>query len=218
MNKIVIFVTALIFSVNSYAQPNVYDPEAKKILDQVSVNAKNAQPFSIDFSNRLLDKQSDLDETTEGKVVVSGAKYQLKLGENVLYCDGNTVSTYYPEMEEVEIRDMADMDDAMNPVLIFDMYKKGFKYRLKGDKTIAGKKYYVIELYPENTKSKAYASAQLLVNKTTKQLYSFSTYFKDGKQFTLTLTNFKSKISVKESDFSFDATKFPDVEITDLRE
>jgi outer membrane lipoprotein-sorting protein len=218
MNKLIISIFAILIGFNSVAQTNVYDPEAKKILDEVSANAKKAQPFSIEFSNRLVDKQSNLDETTTGSVIVSGAKYQLKLGANMLYCDGKIVSTYYPEMNEVEIRNIADMDEGMNPVMVFDMYKKGFKYRLKDEQTVAGKKFYVIELYPENTKEKKYSRAQILVDKSTKQLYSFSTYFKDGKEYTLTLKNFKSKITVNDAEFLFNKSKYPDVEVTDLRE
>jgi len=217
MNKVILLISTVLLSLALNAQTSAYDPEAKKILDAVSLKARNAQPFAVQFSNRLVDKQSEVDETTEGKLIVSGAKYQLKLGTNILFCDGKSIYTYYPEMEEAELRNIDDMDDAMNPVLVFDMYKTGFKYKLRGEETIAGKKYHVIDLFPENAGDKPYSRAQLLVNKTSNELYSFSTYFKDGKQFTLTLKDFKSKIAVNESDFIFDVKKFPNVDITDLR-
>jgi outer membrane lipoprotein-sorting protein len=217
MNKLISLTSAILFSIVLQAQTNAYDPEAKKILDAVSLKAKNAQPFAVEFSNRLLDKQSEVDETTEGKLIVSGAKYQLKLGTNILFCDGKSIYTYYPELDEAELRNIEDMDDAMNPVLVFDMYKKGFKYKLRGEEIIAGKKYHIIDLFPEKTGDKPYTRAQLMVNKTTNELYSFSTYFKDGKQFTLTLKDFKSKVTVNEKDFTFDVKKYPNVDITDLR-
>lgn len=217
MYKLFFTFLAIFFTIALHAQNNAYDPEAKKILDAVSLKTKNAQPFSVAFSNRLIDKQSEVDETTEGKLVVSGAKYKLELGSNILFCDGKSIYTYYPELDEAELRNIEDMDEAMNPALVFDMYKKGFKYKLRGEETIAGKKFHVIDLYPEKANDKPYSRAQLMVNKTTNELYSFSTYFKDGKQFTLTLKEFKSKIAVNEQDFVFDPKKYPNVEITDLR-
>jgi len=217
MKKLIVltFLFGILYSTQAQ---NMHDPKAKTILDKVSQKAKKAQPFEIDFSNRLIDKQSDVDETSKGNVKVSGANYQLKLGENIIYCNGSIVWTYYPEMEEVEIRDIKDMDEAMNPVTVFDMYKKGFKYRLKGEKKENGKNLYVIDLYPENPKDKKYGRAQILVVKGTYELYAFNTYFKDGKEYHLNLKNFKSKISVQNSDFEFNSKKFPDVEVTDLRE
>ncbi len=217
MRKVIVISILLIVTGSLWAQ-SMHDPKAKVILDKVSAKAQESQPFEIEFTNRLIDKQSDVDETTTGTVKVSGAKYLLTLGSTVLYCDGKTVWTYYPEMEEVELRKIEDMDDAMNPVRVFDMYKEGFKYRLKGSKVISGKNYYVIDLYPEDTKSKKYSRAQLLVNKSNKELYSFSTYFKDGKEYQLTLKTFQSNISVKNSDFVFDTNKYPNVEVTDLRD
>ena len=63
--------------------------------------------------------------------------------------NGTTVWTYLPSAKEVNIDNFDAQSDDINPVKIFDIYKKGFKYLYLGEKTEGGVVHEEIDLVPE---------------------------------------------------------------------
>ena len=72
-----------------------------------------------------------------------------------------------------------------------------------------------VQLIPNNTKN--FSKAILLVDKTKKQVKGFKLFDKNGNIFTYTVTKFQTDVPTTASDFSFDASKFPGVEVIDMR-
>ena len=123
--------------------------------------------------------------------------------------------TYLKDDNEVNISDYDAEDSDMNPSSVYKMWEKGYKYRLAEQAEIAGKKYSVIELTPEDKDNQIF-KVKLWVdaNSTIKQWKMFE---KSGNRYTYEISSFKENVPVTNATFKFDKAKHPGVHVEDLR-
>ena len=130
--------------------------------------------------------------------------------------DGKTLWTYLPEAKEVNIDNFDPTSDDLNPSKIFDVYKKGFKYLHMGDATEAGVVCDVVDLVPEK-KDAQYFKIRMNISKKDKSIQNFIMFDKSGNRYKYTISKFTPNAAITDSYFSFDAKKYPGVEVIDLR-
>jgi outer membrane lipoprotein-sorting protein len=147
---------------------------------------------------------------------VKGDKYRLELPEQQVYNNGITVWTYLPEQKEVNIDNFDPKSEDLNPSKIFEMYKKGFKYLLIGDKNEAGVLCDEIDLVPEK-KDAQYFKIKMLISKKDKSVNSWTMFDRGGNRYKYIITKFTPNIKVEDTFFNFDKKKFPGVREEDLR-
>ena len=106
------------------------DAQAKAILSGVSKKYRSYAMVKTDFSFTLKNPQTNINETQSGSLYVkpSSNKYKVNLGEQELISDGKVQWTYLKNDNEVQISEIDNSSDALNPAKIFTMYEKGFKY------------------------------------------------------------------------------------------
>jgi len=124
--------------------------------------------------------------------------------------------TYMKDANEVNISTYDPSDDDITPTKIYTMYKKGYKYAYMGEKTEAGKIYQLIELVPEDRKNRFF-KVNLEINKTDKSIKNWKIFENNGNTYDYIVKTFTPNIPVEESLFTFDKSKYPGVEIVDLR-
>lgn len=193
-----------------------YDPKALEILDAMSKKYKEMSGFKAKFSFTLESPSSNINETSEGEITVKGAKFRLKIGGQEIYNNGTTVWTYVKENNEVNISDYDPADDEMNPAKIYSMYKKGYKYMLVEEKIEEGKTYQIIDLVPED-KNQQYFKIRLQINKTDYTLKSWKVFEKNGNRYLYSVKSFEPNLKLEDGSFNFDKSKYPKVEVIDLR-
>ena len=66
------------------------DAKAKAILDKGSTNTRQYATITSDFTFTLEDKLADVNQTQQGSLKMKGKKYYVKLGDNIIYSDGET--------------------------------------------------------------------------------------------------------------------------------
>ncbi len=147
---------------------------------------------------------------------MKGDKYRLELPEQQVYNNGITVWTYLPANKEVNIDNFDPKSDELNPSKIFEMYKKGFKYLLLGDKSEAGVLCDEIDLVPEK-KEAQYFKIKMMISKKDKSVASWTMFDRGGNRYKYIITKFTPNVKVDDSYFAFDLKKFPGVEAVDLR-
>jgi outer membrane lipoprotein-sorting protein len=130
--------------------------------------------------------------------------------------DGKSQWTYLKKDKEVQVSVVDKTGDALNPAQIFTLYEKGFKYLYTSDKKIGAKVYQMIDLSPTDTK-KSYFKIRLGIDKVAKQVASVLIFDKNGNKYTYDVKTFVPNVKVPESTFTFDAKKYPGVEVVDLR-
>ncbi|MEM1405390.1 MAG: outer membrane lipoprotein carrier protein LolA [Bacteroidota bacterium] len=214
MKKVIILVAFVFFGMtNVFAQ---YDPEARTILDNMSDKIRSINAYSADISNSLINEADGINDKFEGKIVVQSDKYRLELDEQVVINNGTTVWTYLPDVNEVNIDNYDPDEDEITPSKIYDAYKEGYKYILLGEESKNGVMCSVIDLVP-NDKDAQFFKVKLFISKKDNLLKGWTMFEKSGNKYLYEINNFDSSISVRNSDFEFDPTKYPGVDIIDLR-
>ena len=214
MKKVIILVALVCVGMASvFAQ---YDPEARTILDGMSDKIRSINAYSADISNSLINEADGINDKFEGKIVVQSDKYRLELEEQVVINNGTTVWTYLPDVNEVNIDNYDPDEDEITPSKIYDAYKEGYKYILLGEETKNGVMCSVIDLVP-NDKDAQFFKVKLFISKRDNLLKGWTMFEKSGNKYLYEINNFNSSISVRSSDFEFDPTKYPGVDIIDLR-
>lgn len=221
MNKLITSFALLLMSiVTIYAQPKGMgnnDPEAKKILDAVSAKFKTFKGIQAKFSLNIENAAGKSLGTKTGIVYMKGNKYRVTITGQEIFCDGSNISTYDKSTNEVTITKIDPSANSLTPQKIFtNFYDKDYLYKLNGEKAAAGKKIQEIELTPID-KSKPFFKVLVYVTKATQTISSTKVYEKTGNKYTYSVTNMNTASPVNDTQFIFDAKKFPGAEVIDLR-
>jgi outer membrane lipoprotein carrier protein len=211
MKKSVFIALLLFVGKLAYAQ---YDPKALEILEAMSKKYKAIPTFEASLTSALTNETEKVKEEFKGKITVKGEKFKLALEDQEVINNGTTVWTYLPSAKEVNIDNFDPKSDDINPVKIFEIYKKGFKYLYLGDKTEVG--FDEVDLVPEK-KNAQYFKIKMFISKKDKSIHSWTMFDKSGNRFKYMITKFTPNVKVEDSFFSFDTKKYPGVEVIDLR-
>ena len=201
--------------VAAFAQSEV---KAKEILGEVSKKYRNYDVIKTEFSYTLENPQAKIKETQTGTLFVRSKvnKYKVILKGQELISDGKNQWTYLKADKEVQLSEVDNSSDALNPAKIFTIYEKGFKSVYTNDTKLNGKVLHNIDLTPLDGK-RSFFKVRLQVDKLSKQITNAVIFDKNGNKYTYTIKTFTPNIKVPESTFAFDAKLYPGVEVVDLR-
>lgn len=194
------------------------DPKAKAIVDRLMAQAKGWTTFEADFTSRLQSTKDKLDVKQEGNMKVKGNRFRLVLDKNTIINDGKVLYTYSKETNEVTLNDPAEMDQELDPSKMFTQYEKGFKSQFVEEKADAtGVLTQVVKLFPIDPAKKPFHTVVLTVDKAKGDPRSVQVLYKDGNVVTYTVKRFAANGEMTDALFTFDKSKYPGVEVNDLR-
>lgn len=194
--------------------------EAKLILDKFAEKSKSFSNMHIRFTFTLDNRQENVVDSQNGELYLADAKYKFIMKElrTERIFDGTNLYTYYPDMLEANIETPENTEEGdllTNPAGLFDNYSENYKYKYSGSKTNKGIQVHEIELFPKLL-NKSYSRIILLITENftlqTAQLFS-----KDGNIYTFDVNEFNWNLNLNSDFFDFNNSKYPDVEIIDLR-
>jgi outer membrane lipoprotein-sorting protein len=217
MKKITALLLFTIISVTgSYAQ-NV-DAKAKAILADVSKKYRSYNVIKTDFTFTLENPQAKIKESQQGSLIAksNANKYKVTMTDQELYSDGKSQWTYLKDNKEVQITDVDNNADGINPAKIFTVYEQGYKYLFTGEKKVGAKTLQTIDLSPLDIKKTVF-KIRLTIDKAAKQITNVVIFDKSGNKYTYAIKAFTPNVKVAETTFAFDAKKYPGVEVVDLR-
>ena len=193
------------------AKGNV-DLNAEKILKKASdLFAKKSVSFNVTMINRDGGKRETA--RTTAKVLYSKGRYQVSAGDQMLWCDGKSVWHLNRQTKEAVLNNVESADDdLLNPARLLANYSKSFrpKYiRTEDDGTA------VLDLIPKQGRS--YHKIRLLVVERTGVLKSMTLHNYDASEGEYRISDFKSGVACKDSDFVFNAAANKGVEVIDMR-
>lgn len=192
--------------------------KAKAILADVSKKYRAYDVIKTDFSYTLENPEAKIKETQTGTLFVRSKmnKYKIILKGQELISDGKNQWTYLKADKEVQLSEVDNSSDALNPAKLFTIYEKGFKSLYINDTKWNGKLVHNIDLSPIDTK-RSFFKVKLQIDKLSKQIVNAIIFDKNGNRYTYTIKTFTPNIKVPESTFAFDAKLYPGVEVVDLR-
>lgn len=213
-----IFFTATIILLTFFSQAQ-QDAKAKGILDEVSAKTRSFKSISADFSFSMVNKAMSINEKNDGSIKLKGQKYLVDLpGAGIkIYSDGKTNWNYMKQGNQVTISTIdKDSGELMDPTSLFTIYERGFTSKFIAEKNVGGKTVYQIELFPDK-KEFDVSKVTIDINKETMMIQSAQLVGADGNLYGITVKKMETNKEFADAEFTFDAKKFPDVEIIDLR-
>ena len=229
MKKLLIIPFLILITNVSFAQKGAEkDATAKAILNKVSEKYRAYEVVKTDFDFTLDNPQAGVKETQSGTLIAKSKANKFKvtiyspetsakpeIAQEIL-SDGKTQWTYLKKDNEVQINNVDNSGEGLNPAQVFTIYEHGYKYIYNGETKIGGKTYQEIDLTPEDIK-KSFFKVRLEIDKVKKQIYSALIFDKNGNKYTYTLRSFVPNIQVPDNTFSFDPKMHKGVEVVDLR-
>ncbi len=186
----------------------VIDKQAEKIITNAGSKLKTESPISLTFSFNNKNKK----KTEKGNLTISGNKYIVSYSDNKVFCDGKTVWVYQKGTNEVNINNVESSENEILNISKF-ISEANIKFRPKLIREENGN--YIIDLSPK-TKSE-FSKVRLKINKQTSRIVSMEVNYKGGNVYSYTISNYKTKIKIKDSSFTFSKKDYPTASIIDLR-
>jgi outer membrane lipoprotein carrier protein len=193
------------------------DPNAKKVLDAVSLKFKTFSSVQAGFTYKVENATGKSLSTKTGNILMKGTKYKVSFGGNEIFCDGKTVWNFDKSSNEVTISNLDVSGGTITPQKLFtNFYDKDFLYVMNGEKKAGAKTLQEIEMTPTD-KSKPFHKVYLQVDKSAKTIYSTRVLENGGNRYTYTVSNMKTNLPLTDNSFIFNKGKHPGVEEVDLR-
>lgn len=193
------------------------DPEAKQVLDAVSAKFKTFTTVQANFTYKVENADGKALSTKTGTVKMKGNKYRVSFGGQEIFSDGKTIWNYDKGSNEVTVSSVDESGSGLTPQKLFtNFYDKDFLYILNGEKKVGGKTMQEIEMTPTD-KSKAFHKVYVQVDKAARTIYSTRVLENGGNRYTYTVSTMKTNVPIDDQQFTFDKSKYPGVEVVDLR-
>lgn len=191
------------------------DGGGTKIMQDLAARYKTFATMQIDYTYKV-ESNKKITKTQTGKAQIKGNKYYITFGNQSFYCDGASMWNYEKTTNEVSIYTYEESDDdALNPAKMLKNWQKEFTAKLIREDMEGSKPVQIIDLTPKTGQS--YFKIRLIVDKARKEIVRTSIYGKDNTIFHYYFDKFVTNTSLSDSTFVFDKTKFPKVEINDMR-
>jgi len=191
------------------------DPGAKKILDAVSSKFKTYKAVQASFSLKMENGVGKILSTKAGTLYMKGTKYRVSISGQEIFSDGSNIWTYDKAANEVTINKLDPSSNSLTPQKLFtNFYDKDFLYKLNGLVKVGVKSMKEIELTPID-KAKNFFKVLLYIDNTA--INTTKIFEKTGNKYTYAVSKMNTTIPVNEKTFVFDASKYPGVEVVDLR-
>lgn len=192
------------------------DAKAKGILDAMSKKMNGLNSLKTNFALKLAGSNGKVKETKKGTFYMKGPKYHVTLAGQEIICDNKTVWTYTKDANEVQVSNFDPNAQTISPAKLFtNFYDKEYNYKYAGTRKVNGKDCNIIELSPVN-KSKGFSKVELAIDKTN-TIVGGNIWEKNGNQYQYEVSGFTPNAPVADNMFTFDAKKYPGVEVVDLR-
>lgn len=200
MKKLLLLFTCFFALLTSNAQDNRI---AEKILDKVSVFLSNPEGVRIDFTG-----------SENGYLIMKGEKFYLNTQSIQSWYDGKTQWSYLTDNEEVNISSPTKEEiQAISPYHLLKRYKSDYTYIYIGQSKRKGKLAHEINL---TSKSDIINDIKLIISDDNKPVAIL--FYRNNKLMSeVNITSLQTDSKIDDKQFRFDKTKYPQVEIIDLR-
>ena len=217
MIKKIVFpvVTAIIcfLPLSAFAQK---EAKAKEYLDKSSAAFSKAGAMSINFALNMRDTQ--LSESFDGILDLSGTKFHLNTPDIELWFDGKTQWQLQKAYDEVQISEPSEEEvQVMNPAVILGIYKKGCNYKYLGEKTNEkGRKVQEVELIPQ-AKGSEMTRIVMQIGAVDFLPVKIHVFFQNKTENMIHIHKYQKNAALTDKHFVFNPKNYPDAEIIDLR-
>lgn len=212
-----IFIMFLCFNNHLIGQNNEgfpTDPEAKKLMNQVSNKLDAAESIKVDFEMSMLIPGEEID-IQEGLLLQNGDKFLFDINSQMIVSNETAVYVYLKDDNEIQINDPDFGEDGslLSPAQMMRLYEtESFFYAITDQTNEATK----IEFKPEDIYSD-YSKLRITIDHRANEIKRIEIFSKDGSRIYIDVASTELNPSIGIDAFDFDTDKFPNAYIEDLR-
>ena len=180
-----------------------------EIIDDIVTKISGYKNISIDFDLVYENISLDIKTNKKGKLILENDKFSIDLDEQIIINNGDIQWTYLKDINEVQISNNELTVGVSNLSDLFKISKNDYKILFLKDEV----NFYLIELIPKTIKS--FIKIQIKFQKQNKEISEIKVFDKEGGKFIYSINKLKYDLEI--NSFYFDTSKFPGIEIIDLR-
>ena len=205
----------LIVSIAAFGSAQTTDGGATQMMKTLAAKYKGFSTMKINYTYKAEKDKKTLSATT-GVALIKGEKYYITFDDQVFYCDSVTMWNYQKSTNEVSIYDYdGSSEDALNPAKLLATWQKDFSAKFIREEVEKAKTVSIIDLTPK--KGQSYYKIRLVIDKNKNEIVRISIYEKDNTIYTYYFDTFAPNAAISDSTFKFNASKYPGVEVNDMR-
>lgn len=214
MKKYISALAALLLATFAFAQNS---SEALSILDKAFSAYENSKGIELSFTATATEANGTAYEPQKGVAKIKGNKFVLDMPGLKTWFDGKTQWVLMTDLNEVNISNPTNDEIAsISPLALLSMYKTGYKLNNPVTKTVNGKSASVIEMTPSGSKSE-FKNISVAIDKKTNTVLQVNLTMNNGMKNKIDISNYNANFNFPDTDFVFDESKYPKVEVVDLR-
>lgn len=197
------------------------DPEAKKVLDRVRKKYEAYKSLEVAFSLTIqLPEQPK--QVQKGTIGQQGDKFRLEMSDQVIVDDTKTTWVYLPKNNEVQINNSEPNQNSdagfVTPRDLLKRYQKGDYLYAIIDKISEGTRVLTQIEFKPKSRSSEYSKIRVSIDEKAGAIQRIEAFAKDGSRYTFNITRLSPNKAFGADYFSFDAKKYPGVQVEDLRQ
>ena len=204
---------------NAFLNADKNDPDATLLLDKVSGKLRSFPAFEMTFNFEYIQPGSKEALRSSAVLIQKGKSYRLEFGSRLIVCNGKDVWIYLKERNELQIEDIdPDEQKAMTPEFFLDFYRSGeYFYALTGStRDKSGRTLLRVDFKPADEFSE-YAKIGIDVDNKSHLPVSVVAIGRDGQRFVISDIVVKTMEHVENNQFVFNASRYPGIQVEDLR-
>ena len=183
------------------------DREAERKVNAAVAELKRSA-YEGRYTLLIYNAESELVDKQSGDITLKGNRFRLTLAGNETKYDGKTQWMYMSEYNEVSVTEpTTDELRELNPLVMIEHY-------VATDRIAMGENG-EINFYPQTPKGSEYFKVELHLNRLNLPT-RLIVHQSNGNKITIHFEELR-KSSVDNSFFVFDVSKYPNVEVNDLR-
>jgi len=202
-------------SVSALTAQNV-DGGATDLMKKVALQYQKYNTLQFHYTLKTTKDDKTL-SVSEGDFYLKGNKYKTTFAGQQLFCNGTSIWSYDKSANEVSVYEYDPDDDQnlMNPQRILKDWSTHFRAKFIRDEFQNNVQYSIVDLTPKTAQS--YYRIRVYIVKTSQKIAKIAVYEKDNTIYTYHIEQFKSDIPLDDKMFVFDKSKYPGVEVNDMR-
>lgn len=182
--------------------------QAQKLLDAVAEKVSSYEDIEIDFTWNLVNQKEQVDQKTQGSVMLSGERYRLSMMGMTRVFDGDKLFTIAPDDLEITVSDLdPEQDKSVTPSKLLTFYKEGYTYAWDIKQKVSGKNIQYVKLYPIDNEAEI-KHMLLGIDTGTNHIYKLIQTDAKGTQFILTVKSFKPNQKLTQGNFAVDLNQY----------
>ncbi|MGL5318030.1 MAG: LolA-like putative outer membrane lipoprotein chaperone [Bacteroidales bacterium] len=211
MNRIFLTIAALFLCCTLFAQ------SAENIMKKAEEAFNKDGGVKANFTLAMQNRSKGTTESFDGTILMKGNRFFIQTPEIRIWFNGKDQWSLLQNSNEINLTTPGSAElDAMNPTVLFNLYKNGFKAALQKDKKIQNTPFYVIRLEP-TAKRPDLRSITVAIHKSSYQIKEIVMDQTNQLLNTILITQYNRNQNLKETEFTFDEQQHPDIEVIDLR-